>query len=470
MKDGGTVKTRVGIVVGLIICLHLTSVFAHEEQEGALVVIGDMTYARQEHSSTLLNNGKVLIVGWVSKISELYDPGSGTFSVTGSTNVNHLQGFTATLLTDGKVLIAGGVNALTKAELYDPLTGVFTLTDSLKNVHSYHTATLLPNGRVLIAGGQDHVGPQTHAVAEIYDPLTGTFSLTGSLKEHRSAHTATLLPNGQVLIAGGIQTTTPGNAKYLNACEIYDPASGSFTLIQSMTHARILHAATLLANQKVLVSGGAYSSNAGELYDHVAQTWTLTGPMTVLRRSNHTATRLLDGRVFLAGGNVESTTSRTELFDPATNAFSPADSMTAARTQHRASLLTNGNVLITGGYNGTTTLKSAELLNIPSATAVKQEQSPYDRKDLPGVFFLAQNYPNPFNPTTMIGYGLPERAHVTLTVFNTVGQQVALLQNGEQNAGLHEIRFDAGGLSSGVYFYRIQAGEFGQTRRLVFIP
>jgi hypothetical protein len=461
------VKTRIEIVFGLIIYLHLTSVFAGEK--GTLTVIGDMTYPRQEHTSTLLNNGKVLIVGWDSKTSEVYDPGSGIFSVTGSTNVNHRQGFTATLLNDGKVLVAGGVNALTKAELYDPLTGVFTLTDSLKNVHSYHTATLLPNGTVLMAGGQDHAGPQTHAVAEIYDPVSGTFSLTGSLKEHRSTHTATLLPDGKVLIAGGIQTTTPGSGKYLDACEIYDPVSGSFTLIRSMTHPRISHTATLLTNQKVLVSGGAYYSNTGELYDHVAQTWTLTGPMTVIRRSSHTATRLLDGRVLLAGGHVESATSKAELFDPATNAFNPADSLTAVRTQHRASLLTNGIVLITGGYNGTTVLKSAELVSVPGATAVEEGESPDDRRGLPRAFFLAQNYPNPFNPSTTIRYGLPDRAHVTLTVFNTLGQEVGLLLDGEQEGGYHDVQFDGSGLSSGVYFYRIQTVRFVETRILLLV-
>jgi hypothetical protein len=84
-------------------------------------------------------------------------------------------------------------------------------------------------------------------------------------------------------------------------------------------------------------------------------------------------------------------------------------------------------------------------------------------------FVLHQNYPNPFNPTTTIGYGLPNRSHVTLTVFNTLGEQVAVLQNGEQEAGYHEVKFDGADLSSGVYFYRIHSGDFVQTRKLVFL-
>jgi len=67
--------------------------------------------------------------------------------------------------------------------LYDPATGLFSLTDSLRTVHSYHTATLLPDGRVLNTAGQEQVGPQTHTIAELYDPTTGNFAPTDSLNE-----------------------------------------------------------------------------------------------------------------------------------------------------------------------------------------------------------------------------------------------------------------------------------------------
>jgi hypothetical protein len=84
-------------------------------------------------------------------------------------------------------------------------------------------------------------------------------------------------------------------------------------------------------------------------------------------------------------------------------------------------------------------------------------------------FDLMQNYPNPFNPITTIRYGLPVRAHVTLAVFNTLGQSVATLVNGEVDAGYHEVTFDAAGLASGVYFYRMQAGSFTDTKRLLLV-
>jgi hypothetical protein len=87
----------------------------------------------------------------------------------------------------------------------------------------------------------------------------------------------------------------------------------------------------------------------------------------------------------------------------------------------------------------------------------------------PAKFELSQNYPNPFNPSTTIRYALASRSRVTLTVFNTLGQQVSTLVNETQDAGYHDVRFDGSGLASGVYFYRMQAGDLVQTKRLLIL-
>jgi hypothetical protein len=89
--------------------------------------------------------------------------------------------------------------------------------------------------------------------------------------------------------------------------------------------------------------------------------------------------------------------------------------------------------------------------------------------DLPEAFKLDQNYPNPFNPTTTIRYALPARAHVTLFVFNSLGQQVATLVNDAQDSGYHDVRFDGSGVASGVYFYRLRAGDCVATKRLIVV-
>ncbi len=87
----------------------------------------------------------------------------------------------------------------------------------------------------------------------------------------------------------------------------------------------------------------------------------------------------------------------------------------------------------------------------------------------PATSSLFQNYPNPFNPSTTIQYAMPIRSHITLTVYNTLGQIVKELVNGEVEAGYHEVKFDASGLASGVYLYRMQAGSFVETRKLILL-
>ena len=88
---------------------------------------------------------------------------------------------------------------------------------------------------------------------------------------------------------------------------------------------------------------------------------------------------------------------------------------------------------------------------------------------LPIAFMLEQNYPNPFNPSTTIRYGVPDRMHVRLSVYNTLGQQVALLVNEIQESGTHDVRFAGGNIASGSYFYRIQAGPYSETKKLLLL-
>jgi hypothetical protein len=87
----------------------------------------------------------------------------------------------------------------------------------------------------------------------------------------------------------------------------------------------------------------------------------------------------------------------------------------------------------------------------------------------PLVFSLRQNYPNPSNPSTTISYAIPTRSHVILSVFNTLGQKVAELVNGDKEAGVYDVTLDASGLSSGMYLYRMQAGNYIQTRKLIVV-
>jgi hypothetical protein len=87
----------------------------------------------------------------------------------------------------------------------------------------------------------------------------------------------------------------------------------------------------------------------------------------------------------------------------------------------------------------------------------------------PAQFSLEQNYPNPFNPTTVISYQTPVNGNVILKVYDVLGNEVAILVNGQVEAGKHKIDYDASGLNSGVYFYKIEIGSFADTKKMILI-
>ena len=89
--------------------------------------------------------------------------------------------------------------------------------------------------------------------------------------------------------------------------------------------------------------------------------------------------------------------------------------------------------------------------------------------EVPSAFSLSQNYPNPFNPVTTIAYDLPKASEVELTIYNVAGQRVAILVSKHQRAGHYQVAWDGSAMASGVYFYRIEAGEFRSTRRMLLL-
>ncbi|MCL4235483.1 MAG: hypothetical protein KJ042_13300 [Deltaproteobacteria bacterium] len=168
-----------------------------------------------------------------------------------------------------------------------------------------HTQTVLEDGRLLLTGGIGFGGPLDSA--EIFDPATGEFSLLSDrMAKTRFGHAATLLADGRVLVTGGYEE---GFAQILDSAEIFDPGTGTFRLLKAdMIHGRALHTATLLPDGTVLIVGGTDGTlgfEFAEIFDPVTETFTAVADTMTTPRFAHTATLMTGpstGRVLIAGG------------------------------------------------------------------------------------------------------------------------------------------------------------------------
>ncbi|WP_438032364.1 kelch repeat-containing protein [Sorangium sp. So ce204] len=262
-----------------------------------------MKVARAEHTATLLRNGDVLVLGGAT--AEIYHPGTQTWSDAASPPES-VAGATVTLLEDDTVFVTGGTvggSPVATTARYDPGSNTWTPQASMDLARSGHAAVRLLDGRVLVVG---------ESSAEVYDPSKDTWSQAGGLlASFHDKHTATLLPDGNVLLVGGTQVSEGAGKPRDVAVEIYVPGTDEWTSNMSLFRGLADHTATLLPDGNVLLAGGYHiqltqempsQERTWKLYDPTRNTITLIDDSVIADRANHAATLLLDQRVLVTGG------------------------------------------------------------------------------------------------------------------------------------------------------------------------
>lgn len=316
-------------------------------------IVANYYYDRQsgvfQHTATKLNDGRVLIAGGADKDVKLYDRGlvfdpATLNSVVDTKNMTPRRFHTAGLLSDGRVMLIGGetesngtVSTLRSTELFNFADLSFSSGPLLSTPRKLHRMIELKectgnnaDERFLIVGGYDDTNRPVKT-AEIYSGGSpGGFFQTGSMSVERVRQAVVCLPNlpnfpsGRVLITGGIDA----NGRILDSAEIYDPATGLFTLLQGgMNVPRAEHTATLLTNNKILITGGFDQSGQGlasaEIYDVEQNLFIPLSTSMGLARFGHVARPWpasafgKDGVLLIGGGDAKGApTSLIEIFFP----------------------------------------------------------------------------------------------------------------------------------------------------------
>jgi len=269
---------------------------------------GTPHFPRFKHAATWLQaSGKVLVTGGFAGTggvpqasAELYDAATGTWALAAPMSVpraNH----TATVLDSGKVLVVGGSSTngdTNTAELYDPATNTWSSAGEVYMPRSAHTATLLYSGQVLVTGGNWQFLPSSHPQdAQLYDPTTNTWTTVGAMPRGRTNHLALRLFSGSVMVLGG----------GYDQVDLYDPYNNLWLQGPSLPYGGLAVTLTIHYSGKLVVT---HSNGQTSLYDPATNAWSSAGVLSASLQ-NHTATLMHTGEVLVTGGSSNGTATQT---------------------------------------------------------------------------------------------------------------------------------------------------------------
>jgi hypothetical protein len=349
-----------------------------EHLRGVWTVVGTMASAREGHAAVPISGDRVLLTGGLDRANavldsvEIYDVTAGSV-VAAAPMGSGRWGHSATVLADGRVLVAGGMGtggALSSAEIFDPASGSWSPALPMASPRYQHGAVSLAGGaQVLVVGGLAGAMGQVVAGCELYDVARRSWGPAGALGAGRGQHTTTSLPGGRVLVAGG----TDGLSA-LRTTEIYDVQLPVWVAGPGLSSGRLGHAAALVDGRVLLVGG---QTTTVDLLDPERGSVRALLPLDA-ERGDHTLTPLPQGPLLLAGGQGGGHSHDTTLLFDAENERWVADaSMNAARYGHRATLLADGRVVVSGGRDQISRLASIELRSFAGG-AVSPDGGPAD--------------------------------------------------------------------------------------------
>ena len=347
----------------------------------------ELALPRFDHKAFSLDDGRILVTDGFAKttyngqdqilplpLAQTYDFESGVWLLEepGPDLQDHLQlkwisYHSSVKLADGRILRLGlsvdqmWTESMTVTEIFDPGSHSWTPAQDPPTGQMGPDAVLLNDGRVLVFGGfrVDFSGSQGGATeflgaTDIFDPDTGEWRQADDIGQPLFNQAAVLLSDGRVLVVGGSLSDGTESAR----AEIYDPDTYTWTPTENMGIGRGRPRAVSLSDGRVLVTGDRrsdFNSTTGkvEIFDPETETWTPTDDLS-RPSAGHSLTLLPDGRVLAAGGvhpvQIDSSvSSTTEIFDPFTNSWSPGPELSEPRTNHSATLLPDGRVLLIGG-------------------------------------------------------------------------------------------------------------------------
>jgi hypothetical protein len=450
---------------------------------------------------------------------------ANTWSNTGFAAIpTGISAGTAVTIGD-KIYVFGGQSTagLGKTYMYDPVANTWaTKANMLTLVTDALVVKFEDNNYVYVIGGGDGLfGTVVQSAVQLYNVATDTYTACTSLPAAVSMMGGGIL-NYTIIATGGWNGTTGSPTTYKGVINPANPTQITWTTVANYPAGGVTRMAsfpvtlgTYPSAAGIFCTGGALDGatlqGATHLYNFCTDAWEVLTPNLSQPRSNFKGCGKMDNNVYAVAGFTTvgvGTNDKATLTAIAGNCYSPIPveltSFSASVSGNVVELLweTASEINNSGfsierksadneyveigfvpGFGTTTEPKSysfidQDLQNGIYSYRLKQIDfnGTFEYTDVveveiitPATFNLEQNYPNPFNPSTSIKYSLAEAGNVRLSVYNTVGEEVAVLVNGFSQAGSFEVNFDASNLSTGVYLYKLQSANSVQTKKMMLL-
>jgi N-acetylneuraminic acid mutarotase len=375
-------------------------------------------------------------------------------------------------VVDNKIYVLGGFNAnlsnFDANEVYDPSTDTWETKKPLPARRALVSAAVVNDTIYAIGGGFPDSTREVHA----YDPVTDTWTRRRNMLSARFGAAAGVI-DGIIYNVGGNHTDSN--------CEAYNPATDTWTRKRDIpeTYGGI---AVAPYDGLLYAFGGGFNEvfSTAYVYDPKTDQWTKKKDMRIARGWSYPAP-VVGGKIYVIGGYASvrgDVLSEVDVYDPESDSWTKKPDAPFKKAMFGVAVA-NGKIYIIGGTSNWTDSGSKEVWEYDPAVATGAA-SP---SELPRGFVLERNYPNPFNRATVIRYAVGRTSlpagngsgqgsgigNVKLVVYDLLGREVAVLVNEKQVPNTYEVRFDATGLPSGIFIYRLTSGAYVASRKMAII-
>ena len=396
---------------------------------------------------------------------------------TTRTNMPTARQYFACVETNGKIYTFGGsinpMNSTDAVEVYDPETDTWTTKNKMPE-EMLGLAAVALNGKIYIIGGRigDSYSGTTLNYTYLYDPDSDSWTRKADMPISLAYPTSSVV-DGKIYVIGGATSGYRG----LTTVQMYDPSTDSWTSKADLPRAKVLHTANVHDGKIYVIGGGYAAGNSGgvvfadfDVYDPVSDSWSPNDDIVQARLGHGSA--VLNDELYILGGFTTNTVLQDlEEYNFNTNKWNTKPPLPSTLRGFACCVYDN-KLFVFGGVSGGSGASAIHKVYVYSPKVIDINDA-FNEQGNNVKFDLLQNYPNPFNPSTILSFVIGHSSFVSLKVYDILGREVATLVNEEKSAGSYEVEFKPESsvlnLASGIYFYRLHAGDFTETKKMILL-